>query len=847
MYYEYLGPGNSPNSAKYKVVLYLYAKQGSSVGTNAQINPQISLTVFQGDLRYQDATADLKEHPDVQNCQCNPCIINSPKIDYKYATYETIMDLPISANGYTIAFQRCCRINGIINIQSPSSDNGDTWTIKIPGTNNGAIAPQNSSPRFIFNDTAEICANNFFKFNFTATDPDGDSLVYEFAPAYIGGTRTNPNPGIPSPPSAFTSVPYKSPYSASNPLGSKVSIDRQTGVVSGIAPPDIGDYVITAVAKEYRNGVYIAESRKSLHVQVASCNLIAAELVDDNTCDGFTKSFKNNVPDPPGATYQWDFGVTGITTDVSNLPNPTYTYADTGTYKVKLTISISGMCSDSATALVKVYPKLTTDFQPTGQCKNTAIQFNDKTQTTFGIVNSWLWNFGDPASGTANNTSALQNPTHSFLTAGSYTVTLTSQNSKGCINTVSKTVEIKNQPDLTVTNDTLICSIDTLQLNAVGAGTFQWTPNYIINNQTSAAPLVSPDVATKYYVTLTDPFGCKAFDSVFVDVKLFVTIDAGKDTGICAGDNIQLQPISDALHYQWSPAASLDDPSIKNPVASPTSTTKYYVIGNIGKCQSFDSVIVRVAPLPGAAGIPDTVLCFGNSIQFNASGGSMYTWSPSFFLNNTNIPNPVANPDKSIRYIVTIRDTLGCPKPVYDTIFVQVERVTANAGPRDTSIVLNQPLQLTGTGGDFYLWTPATGLNNPTISNPIANLNNDMDYVLRVSTAAGCFATDTISIKVFKVLPGIYVPTAFTPNGDGNNDVFKPIPIGIKSITRFKVFNRWGVLMYSNESSFYEHPIGWDGQFKGRPQDSGVYVWIVEGIDYLDKKITQKGSVTLIR
>jgi gliding motility-associated-like protein len=207
----------------------------------------------------------------------------------------------------------------------------------------------------------------------------------------------------------------------------------------------------------------------------------------------------------------------------------------------------------------------------------------------------------------------------------------------------------------------------------------------------------------------------------------------------------------------------------------------------------------------------------------------------------------VASPDRNIRYVVTIRDTLSCPKPVFDTVVVQVQKVTADAGPRDTSIVLNQLLQLNGTGGQFYLWSPSTGLDNPAIATPVANISDNIDYILTVSTSAGCFATDTISVKVYKVVPGIYVPNVFTPNGDGKNDVFRPIAIGMKQINYFKVFNRWGVMVYSSKEALYEAAIGWDGNYRGRPQDPAVFVWIVEGVDYLDKKIVQKGTVTLIR
>ncbi len=850
MSYEYLGPGiNDPGKLRYKVTLKMYTICNAVLGQ--QINDPINLTFFDGSNQFiENVSVPITNNIDIQNCylnpQCNPCISPIPNICYKIVTYETIKELVPSINGYTISYQRCCRIDILANVQSKGDNVGDTWTIKIPGTQAFPTAPQNSSPVFPINDTTIICAHNFFTYKFEATDANGDSLSYSFAPAYDGAPPPSPpNPSTAASP-PYNVVPYISQFSAFEPLGSGVTINSITGLVSGIAP-DIGEYVVTVLVTEFRNGIAFASSRKSLHIKVASCTPVSVQLDPQYTvCDTYAHSFSNNTTNPSGTTYFWDFGdpKSGAQNN-STSATPTHTYSDTGIYKLKLTVTLNGKCTNSDSSIVKVYPGFFPSFTYTGQCKNTQIQFTDKTQTNYGVVNSWSWNFGDPT--TSADTSHIKNPKFTYTSSGNYNVNLLVTNSKGCNDTVTQIVSIKDKPDLAVTNDTLICSIDTLQLNAIGSGTTFWTPNYNINNQNNQSPLVSPDVPTKYYVTLTDPFGCKATDSVFVDVKQFVTIDAGRDTGICAGDAIQLNPISDALHYKWSPAAVLNNDTAKYPIATPFATTTFYVIGNIGKCQSTDSVKVRVAPYPGAIGIPDTTICFGQSIQLHASGGSMYTWSPSFFLNDPNIRDPVANPDRSIRYIVTILDTLGCPKPVFDTVIVQVQKVTADAGPRDTSIVVNQPLQLNATGGQFYLWTPATGLNNPGISNPVAILNDNMDYIVSVSTAAGCFANDTISVKVFKVFAGIYVPSAFTPNGDGKNDVFRPIAIGIKQITYFKVFNRWGVLVYSSNKNNYEQNIGWDGSYKGKPQDADVFVWIAEGVDYMDKKIIQKGTVTLIR
>ena len=847
IYYEYLGIGNAANTSKYKITVKQYIE--CEITNPGQLDQDVYLGIFDGSTFQLLQTHTVpKTGTETERKSDFSCITNPPNVCYQIDQYTEIVDLPDNTAGYILSVQRCCRILGIVNVTN-SRTVGLTYTNTIPGIINGTSYRNNSSPVFAQKDTAIVCHNSFFTFDFSATDADGDSLSYTFTDGILGGnssqsgSRPNP-PTLPSPPYFPNAViPYNAGYTGSKPLGAGVTINSITGIISGTAPNTIGTYVVAVAVNEYRNGVQIGTTRKEIHIDVANCQLTAAQLIPTYiTCDGFSLTFKNEIATPPGSIYNWDFGnrASGAN-NFSNATNPTHVYSDTGIYKVKLKITSTLGCEDSATAIAKVYPGFFPAFNYTGQCTNTQIQFTDKTQTNYGKVNSWSWNFGDPS--VTSDTARIKNPKYTYSLGGNYMVNLFVTNSKGCADTVSQTITIKDKPDLSVTNDTLICSIDTLQINATGNGNFLWTPNYNINNQNSAAPLVSPKIATTYYVTLTDPFGCIGKDSVFVNVKQFVTIDAGRDTGICQGDAVQLNPISDALHFKWTPAAPLNNDTAKFPLATPAVTTKFYVIGNIGKCQSNDSVTIRVAPFPGTVAKVDTIVCFGTPVQLNASGGSMYTWSPVFFLNNPDIANPIASPNRSIRYIVTIRDTLGCPKPIYDTVVVNVQSVTADAGPRDTSIVVNQPLQLNATGGENYQWFPSAGLNNPLIANPVAMVKDDMQYVVKVSTAAGCFATDTINIKVYKVAPGLYIPNAFTPNGDGLNDIFRPVAIGMKNINYFKIFNRWGQLIFSTK----QIDAGWDGTFKGKQQDAAVFVWIIEGVDYQDKIIKQKGIVTLIR
>ena len=112
-----------------------------------------------------------------------------------------------------------------------------------------------------------------------------------------------------------------------------------------------------------------------------------------------------------------------------------------------------------------------------------------------------------------------------------------------------------------------------------------------------------------------------------------------------------------------------------------------------------------------------------------------------------------------------------------------------------------------------------------------------------VTSAAGCQNTDTINVKVYKVSPSIYVPKAFSPNNDNNNDVLRPILLGMKTLDYFRVYDRWGNLVFSTSTKGK----GWDGTFKGSPQDLGTFVWMAKGTTYTGEVITLKGYSVLVR
>jgi gliding motility-associated-like protein len=254
-----------------------------------------------------------------------------------------------------------------------------------------------------------------------------------------------------------------------------------------------------------------------------------------------------------------------------------------------------------------------------------------------------------------------------------------------------------------------------------------------------------------------------------------------------------------------------------------------------------------VVPYPAANAGKDTLICFNTSCQLNGStDGRSFSWSPSATLQGENSLTPVATPTGSTQYILSAYDTRGCPKPGRDTVLVFVlPKIVPWAG-NDTAIVTGEPLQLHATGGASYSWFPAFNLSSSTIANPIAMFQEGADrlrYGVLVYNEAGCVDSAFLNIRVFQSSPLVFVPNAFTPNKDGKNDVLRPIAAGISSITYFRIYNRWGQLIFSTS----RNGDGWDGRIGGKEQGTGTYVWEVNATDYKGITHIQKGAVILIR
>jgi len=268
------------------------------------------------------------------------------------------------------------------------------------------------------------------------------------------------------------------------------------------------------------------------------------------------------------------------------------------------------------------------------------------------------------------------------------------------------------------------------------------------------------------------------------------------------------------------------------------------------------------AKMPAATIDPDSaIICYGKSAVLNTTitAGTSYAWSNTAILTGTgngvitSLPYTMAasaTPLVTTDVVLSVYNA-GCPNTFRDTFHIEVTRlIIVNAG-NDTSVVVNQPLQLTATvnnsDANIFRWMPATGLNYDNIYNPVATYNANtpeyITYVVRASTAAGCSGYDTVTVRVFKTGADIFVPSAFTPNGDGHNDVIRPVLVGIGQLKFFRIYNRWGQLVF-NTSQVGK---GWDGNIGGNKQSTENFVYMVQGIDYNGNVVNKKGNIVLIR
>lgn len=363
------------------------------------------------------------------------------------------------------------------------------------------------------------------------------------------------------------------------------------------------------------------------------------------------------------------------------------------------------------------------------------------------------WDFGD------GTFSTQQQVTHTYTQPGTYTVYLTVTAPNACISSDQDSIVITvlAPPVADIQQVPPLCPGNSVQLQASGGGTYLWDNSPFLSSLTIADPVATPTGTTNFYLTVSNQCGTDR-DTITVQVVNF-QVTASEDDTICNGSSLNLLATGGST-YVWTPAASLSNPNISNPVATPGTTTNYTVtVTDPNGCTLSETVHIQVDNFPVANAGPDRTICEGDSWPLNGSGGWHFLWQPPTGLSDPNIANPTASPSFTTTYILSATNTCGTD---LDTVKITVIRVNAVGSP-DTIICPGTSAILTASGGSAYLWSPAQYLDNPTNDTVVATPVAPTNFIVLVTDTNGCSTSDTIFVNLFpaqdiELGPNVLIP-----------------------------------------------------------------------------------------
>lgn len=524
-------------------------------------------------------------------------------------------------------------------------------------------------------------------------------------------------------------------------------------------------------------------------------------------------------PQPAGSSWHWS---TGSVTDTIHV-------STTGSYSVIVTNSDG--CSDSDVVNVMVTDPPVVNLGPdTTECFGHSFVISSSVTYT---APAYLWQDASFA------------PVYTVTTSGTYWLQVTEY---GCSGADTIHVEIKWDTFTVYNPDTAICKGKSVLVRATGDPniSFQWRPTTGMPNSAMINPLITPDTSAKYVLT-AQLAGCPdRTASFYVDVQPNPDPFLGVNRHVCEFDSVQIHSFVDPgwykhYSYHWWPGTAVDDSTLTAVVFRPGVMTnlKLTVSTPIG-CSGTDSVMIIVHPGNFASGSGDTAICPKQPVRLSVAGGVAYKWIPDTYLDDAVSASPIVNAITDQRYSVVATSEFGCRDTL--TMNITVHPAAVMNMPDSVVIFSGESYQISPqTNGTKFSWTPSGGLNGKFISNPLATPEMSTLYRVAFVTEYGCTATDSIYVNI-NDNGLIAVPNAFTP-GAGINDRLFAQRRGAVNLKSFRIYNRWGSLVFQT-SSFDE---GWDGTYKGVPQPLGVFVYTIEAETEKGKTIMRTGNVTLLR
>ena len=621
-----------------------------------------------------------------------------------------------------------------------------------------------------------------------------------------------------------------------------------TGTSSGCSSPTITTVVVNPLP------VVLVNSSTVCVGQTATLTASGA-----TTFSWSTGSILNSITASPLVTTNYSVTGTSLgcsTTTVANvlvnpLPvilvnNPTICFGQTATLTATGASSFI-WSTGAATNSLMISPTVNTSYTVTGNtlgCTASTVALVTVNPLPVVLANTATICVGQTATLTATGaTSYLWNTgigsnqiTVSPASTTNYTVTGTSL---GCSNSNTTTVTVNPLPIITV-NSATICSGQSTLLSATGANTYVWSPAGSLTASTGAFVSANPSITTIYNVDGTSLLGCVNSTNVTVYVVATPTVSLlASPSSVCTGSISNLSAAG-ATNYLWSPGGAV----VSAISVSPPSTTLYTVIGSnvLGAltCNTTQTVLVTIIPPATVTTSNSDSTCLGGSKVVYATGGDTYYWNPTIGVSNPNSSSTTVKPTATTVYTVTASTGGQCPGT--GTVQIIVNPLPIVYAGLDTTINIDESYVLNGTGNVMvgFLSPNEIPLSCNFCSSLEVNPKVTTCYTLKGQNSHQCIAYDDVCITVTKDY-SLFIPNAFSPNGDTDNELFLPVGYGVESF-EMSIFDRWGNTVFKSTADRK----GWDGSIKGKIAEQGVYIYRVDLVTMGGKEKIRTGHVTVL-
>ena len=883
LYYTHLGGSN------YLVTLKVYRDCGpaNTLGTGFDDQVYIGMWDGTGQIGDNDVLTIPLTQSNVSNVPValgNPCGTPPPDLCIEQAIYSTTVSLPATSYGWDLVWQRCCRNPSISNLQNfgGTENPGATFVAHVPGTSVSSDATQNSSPVFQELPPVAVCANFDFVWDHSAIDADGDELVYSFcAPLDGGGTGggNGANSPVPNPPATppYQEVEYIGGFSGTYPITSDpaMAIDPVTGVITGM-PTSPGQYAIGICVSEYRDGELLSTTMRDFQFNVTLCDpniqSVVAEQTPAQLCIGETITLDNGSIN--GSSYAWDFGVAGITDDVSDEFEPTYTWPEPGDYWVSLVVNPGWPCADTSEALYQVWQPLDPVIVVEGfECDDGEELFTFAVEGNIDGGASMLWDFGTGSPGLAD----IPNPGDIFFDNADVWEIVVSVNNHGCTSDAGFTWVAPPDPVALVEDQYQFCTGLTFDFTNLSSNAEAYLWDFGdgvggIPSGTSTDPSPSytfPDTGV-YEISLTAAadFTCPDVATAEVEIQFLLEPTFTTPDPNCFDDHF----------FTFSGTASSDENTVYEwdfgGATVLANTAAEQVTGLIyEEAGTYD--VSLTASVPGLTGCvqtftaPVTVIaepaidfqagpwtgCPPHSVSFTnmstTETATTYTWdfgdgSTSNAVSTSHMymsPGvyPITLTMETAGYCVRTLEMDG-PQAV-EILPVPVAAIDVTPNQVD---ILNPVVWVEYLGDQnvdcYYSFGDGGGIEGCN-GQYIYNDGGTFTITQTVVNEFGC--TNTAEGQVSVSGSVFYAPTAFTPDGDGLNDVWLPVVRGVSNYA-LRITNRWGELVF--ETNDPEEP--WLGQMGTDGQHycpNGVYLYRAVYFDQVGYPRVAEGHLHVAR